>query len=162
MSPMTLLKQVVSYLILLGILLGLVWVVKHLLSRVTVSSDYDEIEVPEVDHSPSYAVKPLPLSEMQTDEVVAYSLPRDRNGLGNGNGFAWIAALPGDMVSISKGVLLVNNVPEARCAAMPTRPDCPAFPVGHLFVVTPIHATDSIARGPLPQSLIIGVVANFP
>jgi hypothetical protein len=161
---MIMIKQVLSYLVMLGILLGLVFVVKHMLSRVTVASDYTEIEVPDVDRSPSYAVKAMALGEMQADEVVAYNLPKDRNGLGNGNGFAWIAGVPGDLISIAKGVLLVNNVPYTRCAAMPTRPDCPAFPVpvGHLFVVTSGHATDSIARGPLPQSLVIGVVESFP
>jgi len=161
---MILIKQILSYLILLGLVLGVVYGVRHLLSRVTVSSDYTEIEVPDVDRSPSYALKVEPLSAMEGGEAVAYSIPQDRTGQGNGNGFAWIAGMPGDMVAITKGVLLVNNVPEGHCPAMPTQADCPPFPVplGHLFVVTTGHATDSIARGPLPQPLILGVVESFP
>ena len=161
---MILIKQILSYLILLAVILGVVAGVQHLLSRVTVSSDYTEIEVPDVDRSPSYALKPEPLGAMQVGEAVAYSLPQDRTGQGNGNGFAWIAGVPGDVISITKGVLLVNNVPDSHCQPLPTRADCPPFPVplGHLFVVTTTHGTDSLARGPLPQSLILGVVESFP
>jgi hypothetical protein len=161
---MALLKQLLTYVALILVVLGAVLLINHLLSRAQVSADYVEIDVPDVEHYPTYAVHPKRISQMIQGDVVCYRLPRDPEGHGNGNGFGWVAAIPGDTVAISKGVLLVNGEAWKRCPALPGAPDSApvAVPLEHLYVVTTTHLTDSIARGPIPSAVIQGQVENFP
>jgi hypothetical protein len=161
---MALLKQLITYVVLLCLVVGAVLLINHMLSRAQVASDYTEIDVPDVEHYPTYALHPMALSQMHSGDVVCYRLPKDSEGHGNGNGFAWIAGTPGDTIAIAKGVLLVNGEPWKRCPPLAAAADCAPFavPLEHLFVITTTHLTDSIARGPMPAAVIQGEVESFP
>ncbi len=82
-----------SYLLMIGLL----WAGFHYLpylSRANVSSDYQDISVPEVDKYPSYSLDPMvKLGQLAHDDVVMYRKTEGSDA--PGNLFGWVVALPG-------------------------------------------------------------------
>jgi hypothetical protein len=161
---MELLKQLLTYAILVLIVgAGLVYIPK-LTSRVQVPPDYVEIAVPDVEHYPSYSFQPLDsVSALNRGDAVCYRIPNSDGGA-YGNGFGWVAGMPGDEVRIAAGKVTVNGTPSSASGAVNGSPDMGPLvvPEGHVFVVSTMHMTDSVMRGPLPLSVLRGRLESFP
>jgi hypothetical protein len=160
---MELLKQLLTYAVLIGLLIaGSIWI-PRLTSRVQVPPDYSEIVVPDIEHYPSYAYeKLLSVDGLKAGDTVCYQVPNSE-GVAS-NGFAWVAAVPGDEVRLAKGQLMVNGKASTTSGMAMDRPDIGPLiiPANHVYVVTTTHRTDSLVRGPMPLGNLRGRVENFP
>lgn len=160
---MELVKQLLTYAILVAIVAaGFIYIPK-ITSRVQVPPDYSEITVPEVEHYPSYSCTPLKsVAELTSGDAVAYRVPNNEGTYGNG--FGWVAGKPGDEIRIAGGQVLVNNRPFSSSGPLHSVADLGPLtvPENHVFVVTTLHTTDSIVRGPIPLSALRGRLEGFP
>lgn len=160
---MDLLKQLLSYVFIIV----LVWLAAAygmpMLSRAQMPTDYMEIpEVPDVEHYRSYVLeKNVKVSSLQQGQVVCYRIKGDG---AHGNGFGYIAAVPGDVVEISDQGLVVNGAAYKRSGALMEYPNFGKLvvPANYVYVVTTAHLTDSLARGPIPASGLRGRIGEFP
>ena len=59
---------------------------------------------------------------------------------------------------------MVNGTACKRSGMLPRYPDEGrlVIPANHVYVVTTLHTTDSVAQGPLPAAAIRGRIAEFP
>ena len=59
---------------------------------------------------------------------------------------------------------MVNGKDFATCGPLGERPDTGPMvvPENHVYVVTTLHVTDSVIRGPLPLSALRGRLVGFP
>jgi hypothetical protein len=153
-------KNLIIYAVLIVLLWVAVVVIRRYAVRVQVPADYIEVQIPDVEHYPTYALSHLPFSAYSHGDAVAYRTPENSQ---HGTAFGWVLALPGDTVSISDGTLSVNGKPDIRFTSL-GRPDLPPLPIpaNFAFVVTSAHLTDSLVRGPLPAVAILGRLENFP
>src|SRR3954447_15477855 len=117
---MELLKQLLTYVVVIGLIVfGSIWI-PRLTSRVQVPPDYAEIVVPDIEHYPSYSYEKLKTVDgLKTGDAVCYILPTTEGGPGNGNGFGWVAGVPGDEVRVVAGQLLVNGKASTTAGPMP-------------------------------------------
>jgi hypothetical protein len=160
---MELLKQLLTYAVLVVILGAALVYIPKLTSRVQVPPDYSEVTVPDVEHYPSYSYQVLDsVSALHQGEAVCYRVA-NAEGAANGNGFGWVAGLPGDEVRLVGGKLMVNGKPSSTSGSY-DHPDLGPLlvPDGHVFVVTTLHSTDSLVRGPMPLSSLRGRLESFP
>jgi hypothetical protein len=158
-------KMLGSYLVMIALL----WAGLHYLpylARANVSSDYMDINVPDVDKYPSYSLDPMvTIGQLAHDDVVMYRKTAGSDA--PGNLFGWVLALPGETVAIRDGHLLVNDQPVSKIADLRGggfQPDCGPIliPVGTVWLSTTMHRTDSMVMGPIPAAAIRGRVAKFP
>ena len=160
---MELLKQLITYAVLAAIICaGVIWI-PRLTSRVQVPPDYQEITVPDVEHYPSYSYRALDsVSGLHPGDAVAYRVSTSEGSLGNA--FGWVAAVPGDEVRFIKGKVVVNGKEVSVSGPLGERPDLGplVIPENHVYVVTTMHTTDSVVRGPLPLSALRGRLESFP
>lgn len=160
---MELLKQILTYVVVIALLWAALTWIPRLTSRVRLGSDYVEITVPNIEEYPSYSLEAgLPFDALAIGDAVCYRTVDAEGGASEAYGF--IAARPGDTVAIAAGELLVNGKPDKRCGALSGRPDAGplVIPAQHLYVVTTMHQTDSVARGPLAAADVRGRLKEFP
>lgn len=152
------LKQVVLYAILIAIFYGIVIGVKRY-SHVHVPAGYGDIN--NLEEFASFRVdKTVTFPQLRVDDPICYRLDGSDD---HAVTFGWVAALPGDDVSVAKGTLLINGMPDPKCGRL-TLPDISAFrvPAQHVWVISDHHQADSFAVGPLPAMAITGRLAHLP
>ncbi len=160
---MDLLKQLLVYVVLIVAIWLAATFLLPLLSRASMAPDYSEIDVPDVEHYKTYSLEQnVPVRQLSQGQAVCYRLTKGEST--NGNGFGYVAAIPGDTVEIVGGQLLVNGSPYKRSGPLASHPDEGRLvvPENHVYVVTTAHSTDSVARGPMPAAALRGRIAEFP
>ncbi len=120
-APMDTIKNLIIYAVLIVLLWAAVVVIRRYAVRVQVPADYVEVQIPDVEHYPTYALSRIPFSAYSHGDAVAYRTPENSQ---HGTAFGWVLALPGDTVSISDGTLSVNGKPDSRFTNL-GRPDLP-------------------------------------
>ncbi|MBA3708032.1 MAG: hypothetical protein H0W83_04315 [Planctomycetes bacterium] len=158
---MDVLKQLLTY----AFLLALVWAgITYLprLSRVQLSVDYSEINVPGVEEYKSYSLdRAATIPMLRHGDAVCYRIAKGDDAMANG--FGYVAGVPGDLVQITKGKVVVNGeVNRFSGDTLLAEVGPLIIPENHVYVVTTHHNTDSVARGPLPAAALRGRVGDFP
>ncbi|MBA2480901.1 MAG: hypothetical protein H0V44_09575, partial [Planctomycetes bacterium] len=101
------------------------------------------------------------ISQLQIGDAVCYRVAVGESA--QSNGFGFVAALPGDTVSLAKGMLQVNGAPSKYSGPTNLADSGPLMvPQNHVYVVTSTHLTDSVVKGPLPAAALRGRIAEFP
>jgi hypothetical protein len=158
---MDLLKQLLVYVFVIAVLYAGIALMPRL-SRVQMPFDYTEIDIPHVEDYKSYSLdKRATVAMLRQGDAVCYQVSRGESAASNG--FGWVVGVPGDRVQFSKGEVLVNE--KATKLSGPVHlPDAGPIvvPENHVYVVTNLHQTDSVARGPLPADALRGRVGDFP
>jgi Signal peptidase, peptidase S26 len=120
---------------------------------------YDDVnDIPE---GKSYTVdQSVRINNLRPADAVCYKLGSGEDDQVN---FGWVAALPGDQLSIVNGNIHVNGKAIGRGGNV-TINDCAAvtIPAHHVFIVSDLHQRDSLAVGPLPAAALIGRINKFP
>jgi len=151
-------RQLLSYLVTLAAIIALVTIVPRC-ARLRVTPDYNDIEKINVDESLN-ADTGVTLTHLAIGDAIAFQVGDKTDG---GISLGWVAAMPGDDVSISNKSLMVNGSKVAHGDPL-TVPDRAAVmvPLGHFFVVSDRHQFDSVVYGPLPAAALRGKLRNLP
>ena len=155
---MDFLKQLVAY----SILIALIWggiVVVRMLSRAHVPSGYSDING--LMEFTSYRVdRNVTINQFKAGDAICYRISDQEDGQTT---FAWVAGLPGDAITVSKGQVLINGKP-CDHGEKSLLPDCGPIqvPAKHLYVISDRHERDSLARGPIPAIAINGRLGALP
>ena len=103
---MDFLKQLVAY----SILIALIWggiVVVRMMSRAHVPSGYSDING--LMEFTSYRVdRNVTINQFKAGDAICYRISDQEDGQTT---FAWVAGLPGDAITVSKGQVLINGKP---------------------------------------------------
>lgn len=155
------LRQLVSYLITLGVIIALVLIVPRF-ARLRVDPGYNDIANLDVDQSLN-ADTGFAFARLEPGDAIAYG----RSGAsGEGGGEAlclgWIAGVPGDTVAIRGGkVIARGKAAQGDPVDQPDRAEV-MVPAGHVFVVSSHHQYDSVASGFIPAAAIRGKLGTLP
>lgn len=154
------LRQLISYLVTLAVIIALVLIVPRF-ARLRVDPEYNDITGLNVDQSLN-ADKGFSFARLEPGDAIAYG----RSGTGENHGEAlclgWIAGVPGDTVAIRGGKVI------ARGKTAPGEPIDQLdraevmVPAGHVFVVSSNHQFDSVASGFIPAAAIRGKLGTLP
>lgn len=157
---MELIKQIALYAVLLFVFWGTIVLVRAVY-RYQVPSGYGDVN--NLEEYTSYRVdKRYTIDTVKRGDPVCYRISKDRDHEVN---FGWVAALPGDDVTIAAGDVLVNGKPLEHGSKISSIPDCGPLhiPANYFYVVNDGHQTDSTSRGPLPAIALHGRIGgNFP
>jgi hypothetical protein len=151
------LRQLISYALTLALIVALVMIVPRF-QRLRVDPGYGDIAHLDVDNSLN-ADAGFRFAQLTAGDPIAYEIPTAE---GKTLAVGWIAAMPGQEVSIANQKILVDG--RAAKGEAVTQPDRAGVivPRGHVFVVTDYHAADSVALGFLPAAAIRGKLASLP
>ncbi len=147
-----------TYAFLIALMVGAAMVIPRC-ERVRPGDDYRDID--NLDPTESIAIDTtVRVHNYDRGDAVCYQLgedePLDRL-------FGWVAARPGDEVSIVAGTLIVNGETASHTANLALPAAGPIrVPVDHLYIVSDGHRYDSIAHGPIPGRALRGRVAELP
>lgn len=155
---MDFLKQLIAYAIII-VLIWLAIVAVRMMSRAHVPSGYTDING--IQEFTSYRVdRNVTVNQFKQGDAICYRISDHEDGENN---FGWVAGLPGDAVSISKGQVLINGKPFDHGDKV-LLPDCGPIqvPAKHLYVISDRHERDSVARGPIPAIASNGRMGSLP
>lgn len=152
-------REYLLYAFLIAVVYATVTLVPRFASTVQVPPDWSDIEG--LDNFATKGIDSrLPFSELRRDDPVCFRLGEQEDRATN---FGWIAALPGDLVLIEQGKLLVNGQANNRGMTMHAPRMGPLrVPADHVFLVSSFHQHDSTVNGPLPASAIRGRLKALP
>ena len=155
------LRQLINYAVSLAVIIALVTIVPRFV-RLGVDPGYTDIENLEVGRSYN-ADRGFSFNGLSGGDAIAYRIGgTEINGLCLG----WVGGVPGDIVSIANGKILVNGKQAAKGGIMQGRVSRDRGPVpvpaGHVFVLTSFHQFDSLAYGFIPASAIAGKLGALP
>ncbi len=155
------LRQLVSYLVTLAVVIALVLIVPRF-ARLRVDPEYNDIANLDVDRSLN-ADTGFSFARLEPGDAVAYGRSA---AAGEGSGeslcLGWIAGIPGDLVAIRGGKVIARGKPAAgEPVDQPDRPEV-MVPAGHVFVVSSRHQFDSVASGFIPAAAIRGKLGSLP
>lgn len=152
------LRQLISYLVTIGVILALVLIVPRF-KRLHVDPEYRDIEHLEAEKGLN-ADQGFPFARLEAGDAIAYG----RVGADNGEELSvgWIAAVPGDTVALRGGkVIARGKAAQGTPVDQPDRAEV-MVPAGHVFVVSSHHLFDSVANGFIPASAIRGKLGSLP
>lgn len=151
-------RQLLSYAITIGVIVALVVIVPRF-ARLRVAEGYNDIEKLEPEHSLN-ADSGIAFGALAIGDPIAYRLGGED---GKEVCVGWIAALPGDEVSIRDKAVMVNGKKSLGGAVEEAPPRAPVMiPAGHCYVVSSHHLFDSVAYGPIPAAAIHARLFSLP
>jgi len=151
-------RQLISYALTLGAIIALVTIVPRC-ARLRVTPEFNDIDKLNVDESLN-ADTGVKLSGLAIGDAIAFQVADKGDG---GLALGWVAAMPGDEVSIQGKSVMVNGAKVAHGEQVTVPDRGPTMiPVGHCFVISDRHQFDSIAFGPLPAAALRGKLRNLP
>ena len=119
---------------------------------------HDMVEISKDETTPIDGSIGIP--QLQRGDVIAYrTTPADDDNLA----FAYVVALPGEVITVSQGSLSVDERPWEKTPVPHTLGEVPALvvPKGHVYVFSDRHEHDSVAYGPIPGTSILGRVKGL-
>jgi hypothetical protein len=155
---MDVIKHYLSYAVLIAIFWAAVIIVPKC-SRVTVPENYNDIAgmEPYTGYTLDTSVT---LAQLRRDDAICFRLGASDDKRIN---FGWIAALPGDQVSIVAGFVHVNGEKAKRGGEVNLPSLQPlVVPANFLYVISESHQFDSVAEGPLPAIALRGRIEHLP
>lgn len=154
-------RQAVIYLILTAVVWGLATYVPRHLARVQIAEGYEDVKG--LTAFSSYGVdRGVRMGQWRIGDALAFranaSMAESDMKLG------YVAALPGDEIAMSGGMLLVNGRKVEGWEKSRIDELGPlVVPAGHLWVRSDMHVYDSVALGPIPSSWLHGRInGNLP
>ena len=152
------LRQLISYLVTLGVIIALVTIVPRF-KRLHVDPEYNDIEHLEAEKGLN-ADLGYPFARLEAGDAIAYG--RAGGESGEVLSVGWIAGIPGDAVAIRGGKVIARGKPApGEAVNQPDRAEV-MVPAGHVFVVSSRHQFDSLANGFIPASAIRGKLGSLP
>ena len=144
-----------------AVLLLILWAVAANLpkyKRVIPDADYRDMDMIDKDDTTGVDAT-VGIRRLRRGDIVAFYPSTDDD---QGAAFAFVAGLPGDILTFSDGTLRIGDEAWDESHVPQRLGDIDALPVpqDHVYLLSQHHQFDSVDLGPIPANLLIGRVKD--